>query len=27
MSSFTKENEAYLRSKGYSGTRYDSPRD
>tara|TARA_R100001443_G_scaffold110302_1_gene122147 strand:+ start:74 stop:862 length:789 start_codon:yes stop_codon:yes gene_type:complete len=25
--SFTKDNEAYLRSKGYSGTRYDSPRD
>ena len=27
MSSFTKDNEAYLRSKGYSGTRFDSPRD
>lgn len=25
--SFTKDNEAYLRSKGYSGTRFDSPRD
>ncbi len=27
MSSFTKDNEAYLRSQGYSGTRFDSPRD
>lgn len=25
--SFTKDNEAYLRSLGYSGTRFDSPRD
>ena len=25
--SFSKDNEAYLRSQGYSGTRFDSPRD
>jgi len=25
--SFTKDNEAYLRSQGYSGTRFDAPRD
>tara|TARA_R100001443_G_scaffold64589_1_gene74096 strand:+ start:1236 stop:2003 length:768 start_codon:yes stop_codon:yes gene_type:complete len=27
MSTFSKENESYLRSLGYSGTRFDAPRD